>query len=199
MASSIRINAEKIFEKAKVPEKEHVIQVDMEIHSLIKVVIDEVTQLKNMLQPRKAISGEDENQRKFRDQRGQSLSDIFRSIDISEIMKNDVRNAMEQFDERLDRLSFSVRKNICKRSQRIAFNMVFSDNEAMSPFPNPVRIYISNERKIYVFGLTLDLGKIHEESSKILEILKEDPRRKTIREPGGILLLIEKLDSSEQF
>jgi hypothetical protein len=199
LSSSIKSKTEMIFEKTKVPEKGYVIQVDIEIHSLIKAVIDESAQLKRMLEPRKTLNGETEDQREFREQRGQSLSNLFRSIDISEIMKDDVRNAMEHFDERLDKLSFSVRKNRRKKPQRIAYNMVFSDKKVMSPFPNPVRIYISNERKLYIFGLTLDLGKIHEESSKMLEILKKEPRRKDIKEPGGLLLPINKLDNKKQF
>ncbi len=192
LASSIKANTERIFEKSQIPEKGYIIQVDREIHSLIKSVIDEAAQFKNFLRPRGKMSNESEEEYRFRLERGKVLSSLFSSVDLNEILRDDVRNSMEHFDERLDKLSFTVRKNMRKKDQLIAYNMVFSDKAVINPFPNPVRIYIAKERKFYIFGLTLDIGKIHEESEKILEILNKDPRRRKITEPGGLLLPIKK-------
>ena len=192
LTSSIKTNTEKIFQDAKVPEKGYVIQVNPEIHSLIKSVIDEAAQLKNMLMPRERIGGESEEERRFRKERGALLTSLFNSIDVYEILRDDVRNAMEHFDERLDRLSFTVRKNKWKKDQFIAYNLVISDRTVYSKFPNPIRIYVSTEKKFYLFGLVLDLGKIRDESGKMLEILNKDPRKNKNLDPDGLLLRIPK-------
>lgn len=191
LSSSIKNNTEKIFQMAKVPEKGYLIQVDPEIHSLIKSVIDESTQVKNLLKPRAHIGDESDDEYRYRKERGEQLSGLFRDIDLTEILRDDVRNSMEHFDERLDKLSFTVRKNIRKKDQFIAYNMVFSEKTVMTPFPNPIRIYVSKEKSFYIFGLKLDIWKIHEESKRILEVLNTDPRRKKISEPGGMLLPIK--------
>jgi len=97
------------------------------------------------------------------------LYKLFNGLGIKEIIRDEVRNAMENFDERLDKFSLSVWKKLNKKSQTIAYNIVISHKNAFDTFPNNIRIHISSERKFYLFVLTMDIDRIHDEASKSLK------------------------------
>ena len=80
-----------------------------------KTVIDEETQVKQILKPRKNFPNETKEEKNFRIERGEFFPNILTSIKLSEIVLDDVRNALKHFGDRLDRLRFSVGKNAGKR------------------------------------------------------------------------------------
>ncbi len=127
----IKSKCERLFEITKVPEKGFSIQIDPESHSLIKSIVDDSAEVANLIQPRGKRKDESVEKYLFRKHRGEYLSNIFKNAMISEMLDHKLRDSIEHFDERLDRLTHDVSEKAVKKPQTLAHNMVISDKAAM--------------------------------------------------------------------
>ena len=193
LLTSIKSKCDRLFSMAQVPEKGFVIQVDLEVHSLIKSIVDDSTQVANLIQPHERRKDEPAEKYAYRKHRGEYLANLFRNITISEMLDHKLRDSIEHFDERLDRLAHTTSQKIQKKGQILAHNMVFSDRAVFQPFPLPIRVFVSSERKFYNMNWFLDIGRIYSECCSMLNVLKENENLKKSKEPGGMLIVIPQL------
>jgi hypothetical protein len=199
LLTSIKSKCERLFEATKVLEGGHGIKIDLESSSLVKSIIDDSAEVANLIQPRRKRKDETAESYLFRKHRGEYLSHIFKDITITEMLNRNVRDSIEHFDERLDRLIHTVSEKAGKKPQTLAYNMVISDRQVMSTvmntrtFPLPIRIYISSERKVYNMMWQLDIGKIYTECTSMFEVLKENSNLKKENDPGGMLVMIPQM------
>lgn len=194
LLTAIRKNCEGLFEKAKIPEKGYVIQVDMEVHSLIKSIVSDSSQVANLIDPRKKRKDETLEHYTFRKRRGEHLMKIFNGIPIEIILNRELRNSMEHFDERLDNLVHKISNEGTKKQQNLAHNIVFSHRNVILPFPIPIRVYVSSEKIFYNMKWRFDIGNIYEECISMLNAVKSLESIKELKEPGGLLVIIPKLN-----
>jgi hypothetical protein len=138
--SAIKSNCEKLFEIVKVPETRYIIQVNLEVHSLIKSIVNDSSHLANLIDPSTKKKDESEEHYKFWKERGEYLRKIFDGIVVEEILQKKLRNSIEHFDEKLDNLVHLVSKKTKIKNQSLAHNMVFSEKAVLQPFPIPVRV-----------------------------------------------------------
>ena len=195
LLTSIKSKCERLFEITKVPEKGSTIQIGLESNSLIKSIVDDSAEVANLIQPRKKGKHEPLERYLFRKHRGEYLLNIFKNVTISEILDHKLRDSIEHFDERLDRLTHDISDKAVKKRQSLVYNMAISDKAAIpvQPFPLPVRIYISSERKIYNMMWQLDIGKIYTECTSMIEVFKDIKNLKKTKEPGSLILLIPQI------
>lgn len=195
LLTSIKSKCERLFEITKVPEKGYAIHVDLESGSLVKSIVDDSAEVANLIQPRKRRKDEPMERYLFRKHRGEYLSNLFKNVTTSEILDRKVRDSIEHFDERVDRLTYDISDKAVKKPQALAYNMVISDKAAIPirPFPLPIRIYVSSERKMYNMLWQLDIGKIYTECTSMIEILKNTENLKKQKEPGSLILLIPQI------
>ena len=196
LLTAIKSNCERLFEIAKVPETGFIIQVDIEAHSLIKLIITNSSHVANLIDPRTKKKDENEERYQFRKERGEFLKKIFNVIVIEEILQRELRDSIEHFDERLDNLVHSVSKKARKKDQSLAHNMVFSKKAVLQPFPIPVRVYVSAEKIFYNMNWRLDIGKIYTECVSMLDAVQNLEKIKKIKEPGGMIVIVPKLTDS---
>ncbi len=194
LLTAIRKNCEALFEETKIPEKGYVIQVDMKVHSLIKSIINDSSQVANLVDPHKKRKDETSEHYIFRKERGENLRRIFIGIQIEQMLNRKLRDSIEHFDERLDSLVHSISKKAMKRQQNLAYNMVFSHKEVIVPFPVPIRVYVSSEKVFYNMNWQLDIGKIYTECISMLTVMQNLEYIKKSKDPGGLLLKMPKLD-----
>jgi hypothetical protein len=138
--SAIKSNCEKLFEIVKVPETRYIIQMNLEVHSLIKSIVNDSSHLANLIDPSTKKKDESEEHYKFWKERGEYLRKIFDGIVVEEILQKKLRNSIEHFDEKLDNLVHLVSKKTKIKNQSLAHNMVFSEKAVLQPFPIPVRV-----------------------------------------------------------
>lgn len=193
LLSNIKSKCEELFQKTKVPETGYVIQVDMEIHSLIKSIVSDASQVAYLIEPRQARKNEPEHSSIFRKKRGEYLKNLFKKIEIKEITDRKLRDSIEHFDERLDNLVYTVSKRARTKGQILAHNMVFSEKSAFKPFPLPIRVYVSTEKKFYNINWCFDIGKVYNECTLMLNAINVLDRIKKLNEPGGLLVFIPKM------
>ena len=193
LLTSIKSKCERLFEITKVPEKGQTIQIDLESNSLIKSIVDDSAEVANLIQPRERRKDEPTEKYLFRKHRGEYLFNFFKDVAISEILNHKIRDSIEHFDKKLDRLTHDISEKAVKKPQTLAYNMAISDKATMSPFPLPVRIYVSSERKIYNMLWQLDIGKIYTECTSMIEALKNIENLKRTKEPGSLILLIPQI------
>ena len=193
LLAAIRKNCETLFEKAKITETGYAMQVDVEVHSLIKSIVNDSSHVANLIDPRERRKDEPIEHYIFRKERGKHLREIFNSISIEKILNRNLRDSIEHFDERLDNLVQSVSKKVKKKQQNLAHNMVFSHKEVIVPFPIPIRVYVSSEKVFYNMNWRFDLGKIHAECVSMLNAIQSLESIKKTKEPGGLLVIIPKL------
>ncbi|MDG6928323.1 MAG: hypothetical protein JRN10_08430 [Nitrososphaerota archaeon] len=193
LLTSIKSKCEQLFEITKPPETGFIIKIDMESHSLIKSIVDDSTEVANLIRPHEKLKDEPNEKYLFRKHRGEYLSNLFNGVAITELLKHDLRNSLAHFDEKLDSLTHEISKKATKGPQRLAYNMVVSDRNVFHPFPFPIRVYVSSERKIYNMRWELDIGKIYNESVAMIEVLKKVESIKNAEKPGGLFLSIPQL------
>lgn len=187
---SVKTKSESLFDRCKVPEKGWQIMVDMEAFSLIKSIVDDSAQVANLISPSPQRKNEPEAKGVYRIERAKYLRGLIGEKLPAEILRQDVRDSLEHFDERLDRLTHRVSKNIKKKGRAIAHNMVISEKSAFNPFPYPLRVYISAERVFYSLDWRVNIGRIYQECCSMIENLKSTETIKKTEEPGGLLLMI---------
>ncbi len=188
LSTSIKEKCEELWNIEKLPDKGYTIKVDLKTMSIVKSIVDDTFQLKNILWPRGAIKTEKQQTKEFRNKRGSTIRKIFDDLDLSEIKNENIRNSLEHFDERLDKYNLELKQKLNKKGLNIIFNMILSEREAINPFPIPFRVLIIKEKSLYNFNFKLDLDKVYSECSQIVERLINMPERKNIKEPGGLFL-----------
>ncbi len=193
LLTAIKKNCETLFEKAKIPETGYIIQVDLEVHSLIKSIVNDSSHVANLIDPREKRKVETVEHYTFRKERGEHLKEIFNGVSVEKILNRELRDSIEHFDERLDNLVHSVSNKVEKKQQNLAHNMVFSDKEVITPFPIPIRVYISSEKVFYNMNWRFDIGKIYAECISMLDVIQNLESIKKAKEPGGLLIIIPKL------
>lgn len=80
----------------------------MEVHSLIKSIVNDSSQVANLIDPRKRRKEETVEHYTFRKERGERIREIFSDIPIEKILNRELRDSIEHFDERLDNLVHRV-------------------------------------------------------------------------------------------
>jgi hypothetical protein len=190
---SVKRECEEIFLEAKIPEKGYMIQVSPVLHSRINSVLIYSANIKKLIStPENKGKKESTRRYQLRKQRESMFSEFLNGIEIKEINNNKVRNTIEHFEEYLDELNLELENEtneIKAKHNSAAYNMTFSEWQVINPAVYPLRLYIANEKKLYNFDWSIDIGKIYNES---LEILR---RVKTLRqfendddEIGGMLI-----------
>jgi hypothetical protein len=193
LLSNIKSKCEELFQKAKVPEKGYVIQVDMQVHSIIKSIVSDSSQVSYLIEPRSPAKNEMEQKYVFRKERGEFLKNIFKDIEIKEMTDRKLRDSIEHFDERLDNLVHTIAKKSRTKSRTLAYNIVLSEKSALQPFPLPIRVYISAEKKFYNMNWSIDLGKIYDECTHMLSAISELDQMRKASDPGGLLVYIPRI------
>ena len=80
----------------------------MEVHSLIKSIVNDSSQVANLIDPREKRKEETVEHYTFRKERGERIREIFSDIPIEKILNRELRDSIEHFDERLDNLVHRV-------------------------------------------------------------------------------------------
>lgn len=190
LADEIKVHCEKIFEEAKIPDKGYLIQVSPSLHSNIMYVLINAANFKKLVfTPPDRFKNETKKVYEYRKERSHLLKQIITGLDISEIQDNKVRNTLEHFDDYLDKenIRFSGTKE--PLVVPAAYNMTFSNWNVYNPKVYPIRLYISDERKFYNMGFSIDIGKIYDEATLIINRIHELGLFKNIDEPGGFLIV----------
>lgn len=69
-----------------------------------------------------------------------------------------------------------------------AYNMTFSEWGVTVPRCYPLRLYVADERKFYNMKYSIDLSRLREQATAILDRLASSEYMKGITEPGGLMV-----------
>lgn len=173
------------------------------IHNKIYTILTSAANISKMIKPnikRKKINGRLES-KKFQERRieRKDFYDIlFDGIKITEIHKKQVRNTIEHFDEKLDKLSVnSFPYDVNNRTAGL-YNFSISNLEMFKPFTKehggaaeelyPIKCYIADEKVFYNFGQKIDLQKIYDEANNIYNFLLENCFEEDYQVGGALLM-----------
>lgn len=127
---------------------------------------------------------------KIRIQRGEKLRKIFDFDQFKAIDTSTVRNAIEHFDERIDRLCKNALNNneSIMKYPAIAYNITLSTRSIFVPSPYFLRCYIVDEKLAYIDNKAFNLGDLYTEIKVLRNIAFELLGTK---ESGGIIISLK--------
>ena len=112
------------------------------------------------------------------------------------MLKTSIRNSLEHFDNRLDKLLLSLHES----KKTLIYKMVISSKKAFSSWEDclPFKVYVIEDDEYHVIAgdlkvITISLGNINNEAAIIDEFLtqemkkKKDDQGKCSSNPGGII------------
>ncbi len=112
------------------------------------------------------------------------------------MLKTSIRNSLEHFDNRLDKLLLSLHES----KKTLIYKMVISSKKAFSSWEDclPFKVYAIEDDEYHVIAgdlkvITISLGNINNEAAIIDEFLtqemkkKKDDQGKCSSNPGGII------------
>lgn len=185
-----------IFDKLKLPEKGETINIDYETQYLINSIIVSAGNLKKLFYPDKTRkSSETAVLHETRIDRGAYLRNLVDMSMIEHLLNVKVRNGIEHFDERIDKLALrKYKKQIT--NNLVLYNMTISHKRVSQIIlpdslkhlkPYFLKVYVIDERTAYIDNKSLNLDKLRKEAvyleSKIIDLLNEDS-------PGGSMIVI---------
>ncbi|MFM1691779.1 hypothetical protein [Aeromonas salmonicida] len=172
LAIGIKKKAERLFSEATVPDTGYLMQVNADLHSLIASLLSDATNLKKLVvTPDTRLKGESGPRFRLRKARASELKKVIAGIELTEMLNAKIRNSLEHFDEYLDEANLSISTAKSPPSKIALYNILLSHWEATNPRAYPIRVYVSSERKFYNMKWSVDIGKIHKESTAIAERL----------------------------
>ncbi len=188
LSSGIVSKTDSIFEKTKIPETGHYIQVDPEIHSLISQSLTDAANIKKLIiTPSAKLNGESSLRYKFRKNRGAILKSLTSGLELDEILNSKVRNTLEHFDEYLDEANIELDTKTAP-APMAAYNMTISSWEATTPRLHPIRLYVSSERTFHNLKWSISLQKLHDEALRIKQLCDEIISKTPGDSPGGLMI-----------
>ncbi|KIL46146.1 hypothetical protein [Jeotgalibacillus campisalis] len=196
LSTSIEKECEEIFKEAKIPEGGHMIQVSPEIHAKINNIVINSANIKKLISTSKEKKKKESAKTfKMRSQRAEMFKDLLEKLNLKEILRTDVRNKLEHFEEYLDKMSLELMDNNSKIKTdypAATYNIVFSDWGAITPPVYPLRLYIANERIYYHLDWSMDIGKVYQETRAINKRLSDLDY--FTDDPGGMLIVFKNTD-----
>ena len=167
------------------------IQVDEGNQYLINSIIVNNSNLRKIFVPKQFKDDKESNLLfKIRIQRGEKLRKIFDFDQFKAIDTSTVRNAIEHFDERIDRLCKNALNNneSIMKYPAIAYNITLSTRSIFVPSPYFLRCYIVDEKLAYIDNKAFNLGDLYTEIKVLRNIAFELLGTK---ESGGIIISLK--------
>ncbi|KOG92652.1 hypothetical protein AL345_14765 [Aeromonas caviae] len=189
LARGVKTKAERLFSEATVPDTGYVMQVNADLHSLIASLLSDATNLKKLvITPDTRLRGESGPQFRLRKARALELKKVITGIELTEMLNVKIRNSLEHFDEYLDEANLSISTAKSPPAPIALYNILLSHWEVTNPRAYPIRVYVSSERKFYNMKWSVDIGKIHQESTAIVERLSAYLGFADPEGPGGMII-----------
>lgn len=197
LAKSIIKDCDIIFNKVLPFEKRANIVVDYETQYLINTIIVSAGNIKNIFQPNKDRKhNETAVVHDTRINRGKHLESMLEMSAIDHLLNVKVRNGIEHFDERIDKLALKKYKKQINNSL-ILYNMTISSKEVMQILLTDtykdlkvyyLKVYVVDEKTAYIDNKSLDLAKLRDEAVYLENIVSEILGSEF---PGGEMIVIK--------
>ena len=210
LASIIVQNCAAIFAETTPPDDGYYIKVDPGLHARISTVLINAAMVRNLVSPpQEKRKSESSDTYQVRQQRTAYLRDVLAGVQLSEMLRAEVRNSLEHFDERVDKAVAQLHHGTLEPvGGRALYNMSLSSWDLLDTVSTlgsrstnfPVRLYVADERRFYNFGHSIELGAIYEEARAVVAAVQryenpsDDPK---LREPGGLLLSLASTETPE--
>lgn len=190
LAVSAKSKCESIFDKTPpIPIRpERYISHAPEIHALIYGVLIDAANIKKLIVT-PSIKGRNESRRQYdvRRYRAALIGECVGLLALKEILDVKVRNTLEHFDEYMDEAVLELSDPRTRPSPWAAFNLILSGRDVCQPPIYPIKMYIAEERVFCNLKWSIDIGKIHEEASALVNALMNHPSISGADGPGGML------------
>lgn len=196
LAKSIIKDCDTIFDKFVLSEKNGFIDIDYETQYLINSIIVSAGNIKKLFQPDKARrKNETAVVHDTRIERGKHLESLIELSNIEHLLDIKVRNGIEHFDERIDKLALKQYKKQINNSL-VLYNMTISSKDVIKAVLSDktkhlktyyLKVYVVDERTAYIDNKSLNLAKVKEEAVHLENIVSEILDEKS---PGGSMIVI---------
>lgn len=188
LSDSILKDCDTIFDSLSVPEEGYLIIVDHKNQYLINSIIVSAGNIKKIVKPNTSrYNKEAKTSHAYRVDRGKLLMNILQISGDETLFNIQVRNNIEHFDERIDKLSLKKQKGdeILAKKRMVLYNISISSRNVFYPEPYYLKAYIVEEKTAIIDGKTINLDTIRKEAQtlrdKLSSLLKQD-------NPGGYMI-----------
>jgi len=193
LADNVRDQCEKVFAATELSPNETFLRHSKEVHGLIAALLSNAANIKKLVRTQSSqLKDETKARFQMRQHRAKLLTDLLDGIALDELLNVKIRNTLEHFDEYLDEADELLTTKGHPTATLAMSNMVLSHWEYLADEKVfPIRVYIASEKKFYNMKWSIDLGKLHAESLKVVERLKSHPKTQIITEAGALVVKLK--------
>lgn len=170
LSNMIIKDCESIFTDLKPPEQDMYLNVDPDKQYLINSIIVNCSNLKKIFKP-KAIKSKYDSKALFekRIERGKYFDELFNFDQFKTMNSSSVRNSIEHFDERIDKVFVNVLHNneSITKYPLLLYNITLSTRSVFTPEPYYLRCYIIDEKVAYIDNKGINIGNLYIEANAI--------------------------------
>lgn len=188
LSDSIIKDCDTIFDSLSIPEEGYLMTVDHKNQYLINSIIVSAGNIKKIVKPNTSrYNNESKTSHAHRVDRGKLLTKILQINGDEKLINIQVRNNVEHFDERIDKLSLKKQKEDEKLANKrmVLYNISISSRKVFNPEPYYLKAYIVEEKTAIIDGKFINLDTIRKEAQilreKLSSLLKQD-------NPGGYMI-----------
>jgi hypothetical protein len=198
LARDVVSRADAVFERTPTPAPgEGYIHSAPELHADIYALLGSAAKIRALISERPKRRNQSTRAYEVLRDRVRALAAILDGLEIETIHSPDVRHSLEHFDERIDQTAEALVQGSTPLPAFLPFDMAIwartTLNVLRTPrWPDPefvlLRVYIASERCFVNAGHEIDIGRLHQEASTIVERI--EPMLGEVKEGRGASIIV---------